>query len=562
MKTHTTGESATAHSDRQAASTRQAAQLQNADSSAMADTSATRAAQQRYQQIANNSPQAMQLKQRKEMMAASTSIASMCAATMQMKAAVQRAPDEELLQGRFDAVQRIEEEDLLQGKFEQTTSSVAASSPVQREVKANDTGLPNDLKSGIESLSGMSMGHVKVYYNSDKPAQLQAHAYAQGSDIHVASGQEQHLPHEAWHVVQQAQGRVKPTMQMKGGVPVNDDVGLEREADLMGAKALGVGPLVEKRNVGMSELPPSSAGLLQGRFAAVQRRGPEANEPMQRKFGPVIQRAVKWWPTNASHTAVTGGPSDKQPDDGTYVKRDKAGPNDELLSTEGDAWARAKDISLQYRPENTVLFPGTTEKMVRGDGDRTYLTKAGSKKAVSIVVTHTTDPQSQVQTEKGVNLKVIHSHSASGNFAQVSPALANKEHPAYTNNAESKVHYLSLTLQAGEVKSENKDDKSNSETDTDDEAASYSGDSVGKEDLSDTEDEVVNRPQPAPAITLGWNELMFAHVAGYTNPSMLLHWRGSAAYAEYKKAIETHKAPLTKKYRDKLIGWIKINKQD
>jgi hypothetical protein len=46
------------------------------------------------------------------------------------------------------------------------------------------------------------------------------------------------LPHEAWHVVQQAQGRVKPTMQMKDGVPVNDDKGLEHEADVMGAKAL------------------------------------------------------------------------------------------------------------------------------------------------------------------------------------------------------------------------------------------------------------------------------------------------------------------------------------
>jgi hypothetical protein len=39
-------------------------------------------------------------------------------------------------------------------------------------------------------------------------------------------------------VVQQAQGRVRPTLQMQEGVPVNDDVGLEREADVMGAKAL------------------------------------------------------------------------------------------------------------------------------------------------------------------------------------------------------------------------------------------------------------------------------------------------------------------------------------
>lgn len=106
----------------------------------------------------------------------------------------------------------------------------------QEEVP-NRTGLPNQLKAGIESLSGMSMDHVNVHYNSAQPAQLNAHAYAQGSDIHVAPGQEQHLPHEAWHVVQQAQGRVQPTMQMHGGVAVNDDAGLESEADHMGARA-------------------------------------------------------------------------------------------------------------------------------------------------------------------------------------------------------------------------------------------------------------------------------------------------------------------------------------
>jgi hypothetical protein len=150
--------------------------------------------------------------------------------------AVQRIEDEEEpLQGKFDTVQRVEEEEEpLQGKF--------ASEPVaQREAastKPNNTGLPDNLKSGVENLSGMSMDNVKVHYNSSQPAQLNALAYAQGTDIHVAPGQEQHLPHEAWHVVQQAQGRVQPTMQMKGGIPVNDDKGLEHEADVMGSKAL------------------------------------------------------------------------------------------------------------------------------------------------------------------------------------------------------------------------------------------------------------------------------------------------------------------------------------
>jgi Domain of unknown function (DUF4157) len=99
-------------------------------------------------------------------------------------------------------------------------------------------GLPQNLQAGIESLSGIAMHDVRVHYNSSKPAQLQAYAYAQGTDIHLAPGQEKHLAHEAWHVVQQKQDRVKPTLQLKG-VAINDDSALEREADVMGAKAMG-----------------------------------------------------------------------------------------------------------------------------------------------------------------------------------------------------------------------------------------------------------------------------------------------------------------------------------
>jgi hypothetical protein len=114
--------------------------------------------------------------------------------------------------------------------------AIQAGASARRAAQPNRTGLPDGLKVGIESLSGMRMDHVKVHYNSDKPAQLQAHAYAQGHEIHLAAGQERHLPHEAWHVVQQAQGRVRPTIQMKGAA-VNDDPSLESEADTMGERA-------------------------------------------------------------------------------------------------------------------------------------------------------------------------------------------------------------------------------------------------------------------------------------------------------------------------------------
>lgn len=117
-----------------------------------------------------------------------------------------------------------------------TKGASLAPPPFQR--KENKTGMPDQLKSGIESLSGIDMSDVKVHFNSSQPAQLQAHAFAQGNQIHLEPGQEKHLPHEAWHVVQQKQGRVKPTKQLKGKVSINDDVGLEKEADMMGGKAM------------------------------------------------------------------------------------------------------------------------------------------------------------------------------------------------------------------------------------------------------------------------------------------------------------------------------------
>ena len=114
-----------------------------------------------------------------------------------------------------------------------------ANNAAQREEapRPNNTGMPDNLKSGIESLSGFSMDDVRVHYNSSKPATVQALAYTQGTDIHVAPGQEKHLPHEAWHVAQQMAGRVSPTTNING-MPVNDNAGLEHEADVMGEKAV------------------------------------------------------------------------------------------------------------------------------------------------------------------------------------------------------------------------------------------------------------------------------------------------------------------------------------
>jgi len=100
------------------------------------------------------------------------------------------------------------------------------------------SGLPAALKSSIENLSGISLNDVRVHYNSTEPKQVQALAYTRGTEIHLGPGQEEHIAHEAWHVVQQKQGRVSPTLQLKTA-SINDDSQLEHEADAMGEKASG-----------------------------------------------------------------------------------------------------------------------------------------------------------------------------------------------------------------------------------------------------------------------------------------------------------------------------------
>ncbi len=91
----------------------------------------------------------------------------------------------------------------------------AASRATDQVARAGGPGatMPDNLKAGVEQLAGLDASAVKVHYNSPKPATLQAHAYAEGNEVFLAPGAEQFLAHEAWHVVQQAQGRVVPTKQ-------------------------------------------------------------------------------------------------------------------------------------------------------------------------------------------------------------------------------------------------------------------------------------------------------------------------------------------------------------
>lgn len=164
-----------------------------------------------------------------------------------------------------------------------------ANGAVQREEspRPNNTGMPDNLKAGIESLSGFSMDDVRVHYNSPKPATVQALAYTQGTDIHVAPGQEKHLPHEAWHVAQQMAGCVSPTTNING-MPVNDNAALEHEADVMGEKAVQCKMIVGNFTKGkMRGLVAQRKASYKGSASETEQY--ESDETLAKMFGREIE---------------------------------------------------------------------------------------------------------------------------------------------------------------------------------------------------------------------------------------------------------------------------------
>ena len=90
--------------------------------------------------------------------------------------------EEEPLQGKMtETLQRQEipeEEEPAQGKCEivQRQEIPEEEEPLQTK-RDNNTGMPDNLKAGVENLSGLDMSDVRVHYNSSKPAEVGALAY-------------------------------------------------------------------------------------------------------------------------------------------------------------------------------------------------------------------------------------------------------------------------------------------------------------------------------------------------------------------------------------------------
>jgi len=163
--------------------------------------------------------------------------------------------------------------------------------------------LPTKLKLALEFLSGYSLDDVNVHYDSDKPTHINAKAYAQGTDIYLASGEEEHLPHEAWHIVQQKQGRVTGNKTING-VLVNDDPLLEKEATLMGEKAkLLISKGVEKckdlltikhnmASVAQLTTDPDAEDSTSPLIKIVDTKFPDSHEERNKKYSQVQTQTI------------------------------------------------------------------------------------------------------------------------------------------------------------------------------------------------------------------------------------------------------------------------------
>ncbi|MEZ4453497.1 MAG: DUF4157 domain-containing protein [Nannocystaceae bacterium] len=136
----------------------------------------------------------------------------------------------------------------------EASSVVAFAPPVQREGRAaprpgrpptDSSGrpLPTELRATMERSFSADFSAVRVHEGESAPA-LGARAYTRGADIHFGPGLYQPrspagrelLGHELAHVVQQSQGRARATTTI-AGVGVDPSPALEREAEMMGARA-------------------------------------------------------------------------------------------------------------------------------------------------------------------------------------------------------------------------------------------------------------------------------------------------------------------------------------
>jgi len=198
-------------------------------------------------------------------------------------------------------------------------------------------------------------------------------------------------------VVQQKQGRVKPTKQMTGKVNVNDSAGLEKEADVMGEKALFLSP---------STFP----------FQAKQI-GQSNTEVVQRVFRPVFTRYNAHLRNNNVWKTTIGNKIDK----GSEIVVDPAQKQTESKTWSDTVWTKAVNVTGAVWDRNTGNGAQTYIRDTRIGADKEYPQPAGK--------THKLPKEKRPDTDK----PVLNWHVQSGEFEEIEDSVS-------TNNAKIAYH--------------------------------------------------------------------------------------------------------------------------
>lgn len=186
----------------------------------------------------------------------------------------------------------------MQMKKENKNTNLAGRTVSRPPVRENHTGIPTQLKERMEQSTGLSLDDVRVHYNSDLPAKLDALAYTQGNRVEIGPGQERHLPHELGHVIQQKLGAVRSNATHSSGVALNTDPALEHQADEIGAGKRVDTVQRKSTDVVQRMLQPAGrgtgAGIVQGiRDAFVQGAMDEMLRVAREMGTGMVQRIVE-----------------------------------------------------------------------------------------------------------------------------------------------------------------------------------------------------------------------------------------------------------------------------
>jgi len=143
----------------------------------------------------------------------------------------------------------------------------------------------------MESAFNTDFSKVSIYKESQKALHLNALAFTQGENVHFAPGQfnpdsetgRNLIGHEFTHVMQQRRGAVKSTSVLGKGLNLNDDRGLEIEADNFGKKAV-LGESIAKYKSPTLGIRNARRNSVQAKTNVIQRNIKDSKELVRGKM--------------------------------------------------------------------------------------------------------------------------------------------------------------------------------------------------------------------------------------------------------------------------------------